>query len=138
MSGFEAFLKQNKKNSNETIKFPASEDFVDENGKVIDWEIKPLKTKDADKIRKACSTQNKKGLLIVDNEKFNRMVAATCTVYPNLNDAELQDSYGVMGEEDLIEQLLDKDGEYQAYVKKCLEVSGYKKQMSELVDEAKN
>ncbi len=31
---------------------------------------------------------------------------------------KLQDSYGVMGAEDLIAEMLDKDGEYQAYVKK--------------------
>ena len=64
-------------------------------------------------------------------------MAAACTVFPNLNDAELQDSYGVMGAEELITEMLDKDGEFQAYVKKCLEVSGYENN-AELVEEAKN
>ena len=64
---------------------------------------------------------------------------STSTVYPDLKNAELQDSYGVMGEEELIVEMLDNDGEYQSYVAKCLEVSGYNQdEENELVEEAKN
>lgn len=131
-----AFLKQNKKTT-DTVKFAASKAFVDENGKPVEWEIKPLKSREADKIRSECNTYGKGGKVKSDTAKFNRAVAATCTVFPNLNDAELQDSYGVMGAEELITEMLDKDGEFQAYVKKCLEVSGYENN-AELVEEAKN
>lgn len=131
-----AFLKQNKKTT-DTVKFAASKAFVDENGKPVEWEIKPLKSREADKIRSECNTYGKGGKVKSDTAKFNRAVAAACTVFPNLNDAELQDSYGVMGAEELITEMLDKDGEFQAYVKKCLEVSGYENN-AELVEEAKN
>ena len=131
-----AFLKQNKKTT-DTVKFAASKAFVDENGKPVEWEIKPLKSREADKIRSECSTYGKGGKVKSDTAKFNRAVAAACTVFPNLNDAELQDSYEVMGAEELITEMLDKDGEFQAYVKKCLEVSGYENN-AELVEEAKN
>lgn len=43
-----------------------------------------------------------------------------------------------MGAEDLIVEMLDNDGEYQAYVKKCMEISGYNQNDAELVEEAKN
>ena len=46
-----------------------------------------------------------------------------------------------MGEEELIVEMLDNDGEYQSYVAKCLEVSGYnqdEENENELVEEAKN
>lgn len=131
-----AFLKQNKKTT-DTVKFAASKAFVDENGKPVEWEIKPLKSREADKIRSECNTYGKGGKVKSDTAKFNRAVAAACTVFPNLNDAELQDSYEVMGAEELITEMLDKDGEFQAYVKKCLEVSGYENN-AELVEEAKN
>ena len=132
-----AFLKQNKKEV-ENIKFAASQNFVDEKGKPIEWTMRAMTSKDAERIRKACQSYGKGGKVSVDTARFNRMVAANCTVEPNLNDAELQDSYGVMGAEDLIVEMLDNDGEYQAYVRKCMEISGYNQSDAELVEEAKN
>ena len=132
-----AFLKQNKREV-ENIKFPASTSFVDEDGKVLEWTLKPLKAKEAENIRKQCQSYGKGGKVVVDSARFNRLVAVKCTVEPNLNDAELQDSYGVMGAEDLIVEMLDNDGEYQAYVRKCMEISGYNQTDAELVEEAKN
>ncbi|MFW5631427.1 MAG: phage tail assembly chaperone [Acetivibrio ethanolgignens] len=137
MSNFEAFLNQNKKKQ-KNVKVVASKDFVDESGNPVEWEIRALKPNEAEKIRSVCNTVRGDGVVITDNAQFNRMVAAKCTVYPNLNDKELQDSYGVMGAEELIQEMLDKDGEYQAYVGKILELSGYKTKMSDLVKEAKN
>lgn len=132
-----AFLKQNKKETG-NIKFAASQSFLDDEGKPIEWTLRPMTSKAAENIRKSCQNYGKGGKVVVDSARFNRMVAAYCTVEPNLNDAELQDSYGVMGAEDLIVEMLDNDGEYQAYVKKCMEISGYNQNDAELVEEAKN
>lgn len=132
----EAFLRQNKKETKE-VEIVASKAFVDENGNPIKWKIRPLKTREAESIRKSVNTYKKNGAVDVDTAEFNRKVAATCTVYPDLKNAELQNSYGVMGDEDLIVEMLDNDGEYQNYVKKCLEISGYEDE-KELVEEAKN
>ena len=132
-----AFLKQNKKETG-NIKFVASQKFVDEKGNPIEWTLRAMTSKDSERIRKACQSYGKGGKVNVDTARFNRMVAANCTVEPNLKDAELQDSYGVMGEEDLIVEMLDNDGEYQAYVRKCMEISGYNQSDAELVEEAKN
>lgn len=133
----EAFLRQNKRET-KNVKVAASTAFVDAKGNAIEWEVRPLKTNEAENIRKICSKYEKGGKVKVDQALFNKMVAARCTVYPNLKDKTLQDSYGVMGEEDLICEMLDKDGEFQEYVKKCFEVSGYKQTDAELVEEAKN
>lgn len=137
MSGFEAFLKQNKK-QDETMKLAASMSFVDKNGKPLEWEIRPLKSKEAASIRKLTNRIGKGGRVDVDNETFNRMAAAKATVFPDLNDKELQDSYGVMCAEDLIVEMLDKDGEFQEYVKNVMALSGYNITDTELVKEAKN
>ncbi|OYP09996.1 XkdN-like tail assembly chaperone [Lachnotalea glycerini] len=138
MSNFNSFMKQSKIERN-NIQIAASESFEDEKGNSLMWEIRSLKTKEADYIRNECTSINQKGKKVdVDNAKFNRMIAAKCTVFPNLNDKELQDSYGVMSAEELIVEMLDNDGEYQAYCQKILEISGYNKTDSQLVDEAKN
>lgn len=137
MSGFEAFLKQNKKNTG-TKKIAASKAFVDEKGKPVLWEIRPIKSKEASAIRSVTNKIGKNGKINIDNEMFNRMAAVKATVYPNLNDAELQDSYGVKCAEDLIQELLDNDGEYQKYVQEIMKLSGYNVSDGELVEEAKN
>lgn len=136
MSKLSAFLKQNKEGV-ENIKFVPSLRFKDEEGKPIEWEIKPITSKKADLIREACTTQKGKNFK-VDSKKFNKLLAVECTVFPDLNDKELQDSYGVMGAEQLIQELLDVDGEYQGYINKILDVCGYTKSEQDLVDEAKN
>lgn len=136
MSNLSAFLKQNKKGV-ENVKYVASERFADENGNAIEWEIRPISSKEADIIREECTIQKGKNFK-VDSKKFNKMMAVKCTVFPDLNNAELQNSYGVMGAEQLIQELLDVDGEYQGYINKILEVCGYTKSEEELVEEAKN
>lgn len=137
MSGLSVFLKENKKNT-EHVKVVVSKAFADGEGNPVKWEMRPLKSKEADAIRDQCTTLSKGGIQKIDTARFNRMVTARCTIYPNLNDKELQDSYGVMGAEELIQELLDNDGEYQAYAKRCLEISGYYEKEEELVDQAKN
>lgn len=136
MSGLSAFLKQNKKDSDKNEYFAASKKFVDEDGKPIMWEIRPITSREAEKIRSECNQVVGKKI-ITDNAKFNRKIAAACTVFPNLLNAELQDSYGVCEPEDLIMEMLDSDFEYQQYVKKVMELCGYAKTDQELVDEAK-
>ncbi|MDE6111626.1 MAG: hypothetical protein K2F65_06900, partial [Eubacterium sp.] len=50
MSNFSRFMKKNKI-TRENTTFPATKSLVDENGKPLEWEIKPLSTKDNDNIR---------------------------------------------------------------------------------------
>lgn len=137
MSRLNAFFKANKK-KRENVFYAASEDFLDENGKPIEWEIKAITSKEADNIRDLCSSVDiKTKTANVDRAKFTRMMAAACTVFPDLNDVQLQDSYGVVDAGDLLMELLSNDGEYQAYCKKVMEVSGYGKSDAELIEEAK-
>ncbi len=137
MSGLSVFLKTNKK-ERANVKFPASESFVDEKGKPVEWEIRAVKPKEADRIRTICTNVSKGKTVSVDHAKFTLLMAAKATVFPNLDDKDLQDSYGVMGAEALLQELLDVDGEYQAYGKKVMEVSKYDQSDEELVEEAKN
>lgn len=138
MSGLKAFFKENRRTQNHVM-YAASQAFLDENGKPVEWEIRALTSREADAIRDSCTSIHTKGNRIkVDGAKYNRMMAAACTVFPDLNDKALQDSYGVVEPGELLLELLINDGEYQAYCKKVLEVSGYHKADAELVEEAKN
>lgn len=138
MSNLVAFLKQNKK-ERENVKFVASKDFRDENGNPIEWEIRPLKSKEMENMRAQCTKVGNKGKNVdFDQTKFSRLYSSRATVFPDLNDVELQNSYGVMCAEDLIVEMLDIDGEYSAYTQKVLEVAGYNKSDEELREEVKN
>ena len=64
------------------------------------------------------------------------MVASV--VYPNLNDKDLQDSYGVMTPEDLLTEMVDNPGEYNAFGKFINEYNGFTEGLNEKVEKAKN
>ena len=141
MSDFAVFMAGNA-NKTETVKYPASKRFA-KNGKVVDWEIKAIDSDLDEALRKECTKKvpipGKRGQYNqeTDTDKYMAKMCVTCTVYPNLNDAELQDSYGVKSGEALLKKML-LPGEYTEYKAKVMEVNGYDMSMEELVDDAKN
>ena len=142
MSDFSAFLAQNKI-KRENVKFVASKNFVGEGGKPIAWEIRPIDCEEDEALRKSCTRQIKvpgrPGAYRseIDSNAYVGKLAARCTVYPNLNDKELQDSYKVMGDDSLLKKMLSP-GEYADYCNKVSEINGFEQDINELVDEAKN
>lgn len=114
-------------------------------GKIIPepWKIKAIDSDLDELLRKECTKRvpvpGKRGQYNqeTDTDKYIGKMCVACTVYPDLNDAELQDSYGVQGADALLKKML-KPGEYTEYKAKVMEVNGYDMSMEELVDEAKN
>lgn len=141
MSDFSCFLKANAIPV-ENVKFVASKRFVVK-GKPVEWEIKPIDTELDEQIRKECTKRipvpGKRGQYTqdLDTDKYLGKMCAICTVFPNLNSAELQDDYGVKSADALLKAMLNS-GEYIEYKAKVAEVNGYDTSMEELVDEAKN
>lgn len=141
MSNFAVFMAGNAEK--ETIKYPASKRFVDEKGNIVDWELRAIESDMDELLRKECTKKvpiaGKRGQYNqeTDTDKYLAKVCVACTVYPNLNDAELQDFYGVKSAEALLKKML-KPGEYVEYKAKVMEVNGYDMSMEELVDDAKN
>ncbi|MDF2987404.1 MAG: Phage XkdN-like protein [Eubacterium sp.] len=142
MNNLSAFLKQNAL-ENENVRFVASKRFIDDSGKPVEWEICGITSEEDEAIRKACTRKvpvpGKKGQFTpeTDYNAYLGKLAARCTVYPNLNNAELQNSYNCMGSDSLLKTML-KPGEYAEYLAKIQEVNGFDVTMEELVDEAKN
>lgn len=137
-----AFFAQNAKKI-DNVMFAASPRFIDpDTDKPMEWEICCITAKENAAIRKTCMRQipvpGRKGQFTQDFDAhaYLAKVSVRCTVFPNLNDAELQSSYGVMGAEQLITTMLSA-GEFEDYSTKVLEVNGFQTG-EEMVEEAKN
>ena len=63
---------------------------------------------------------------------------ATSVVEPNLNNKDLQDSYGVMTPEELIKEMIDNPGEYNNFARFIQEYNGFDETLNEKVEKAKN
>ena len=141
MSSLSAFLSQNALKV-ENIKYVASKRFI-EKEKPVEWEIRALTSKEDEALRKSCTKRvpvpgrRNQFTTETDYNLYVGKMAAACTVFPNLDDKELQDSYGVMGSDDLLKTMLTA-GEYADYLAKVQEINGYDQNMEDVVDEAKN
>lgn len=116
--------------------------FRGEDGKPLEWEIRCIPAEEYARIRGDCIRQvpvpGRRGQFTqqLDTFAFQARVAARCTVFPDLGDAELQDSWGCAKPEELLGKMLI-GGEFDDYVTEVFEVNGFKTE-GELVDEAKN
>lgn len=142
MGDLSCFLAQNAAKM-ENVKYVASKRFIGADKKPVEWEIKAIASKQDEVLRKECTNKvpvvGRKGQYAkeVDYDAYLGRLAVICTIYPNLNDKTLQDSYGVMGAEDLLKAMLTA-GEYANFVEKIQHINGFDMTMDELVEEAKN
>jgi hypothetical protein len=142
MSNLSAFLAQNAVKV-ENVKHIVSNRFLDDKGQPIHWEISCITSTEDENLRKACTKRvpvpGKRNQFTqeTDYNLYLGKLAARCTVFPNLNDVDLQNSYGVMGADVLLKTMLTP-GEYAEYLVKVQEVNGFEVSMEEAVEEAKN
>lgn len=142
MSNLSAFFAGNAV-KDEIVRYPASKRFLDEKGNPLNWELHCITSEEDEKIRKDCTRNvpvpGKQGVFVpqTDWDKYANILATKCISFPDLNNAELQDSYGVMGAGAVL-QVMIKPGEYQELLKKVQEINGFNVSMDELVDSAKN
>lgn len=143
MSDFSRFMKSNKAKK-ENVFYPAVKAFTDENGKPLMWEFKHLSSREMDEIRNECLIEvpvsGKRGQYKAkfDGAKFNRKMLAESTVYPDLNNAELQISYGAKNPEELILEMVDDPREYNALLEFIQQLNGLSESLQDKVDDAKN
>lgn len=128
----------------ENVKYVASKRFINpETKEPIEWEMSAIESTVDEEIRKECTIKKpipgKRGQYTndLDTDKYIGRVCARCTVFPNLNDSGLQDSYGVKSADALLKKMLNI-GEYAEYKAKVMELNGFDTTMDELVEEAKN
>ena len=137
-----AFLAENALTV-ENVKFAASKRFMGDDGKPILCDIKTITGTEDEALRKSCAKRvpipGKKNQYQkeTDYDMYLGKLAVACTVFPDLNNKELQDSYKVMGADALLKTMLTP-GEYADYVQKVQEVCGFDTSLQDEVDEAKN
>lgn len=143
MSDLSRFLKKNKK-IKENVQYAVTKSLTDEKGQPLLWEIRPLTSKETNRLTDECTFQEQvPGKPNVFRNKINstkllqKMMVAS-VVFPNLNDKDLQDSYGVMTPEELITEMVDDPGEYNNFGKYLNELNGFNEGINEKVEEAKN
>lgn len=140
MSDLQAFFAQNAE-AEITEQFVVSERFKGKDGKPIPWVFRSITEAENEECRKAATkrVKGKNGAYIPEvdyNDYVAKMVVASVS-FPNLKDADLQKSYGVLGAETLLRKML-LPGEYAAVMKKVQEINGFEQDINELVDEVKN
>ena len=141
VDNFKAFMAENAIKYNE-VEYVASERFVDENGKPIPWRFRILTEAESQKIRAKCKkrvTDARTWLTSFDTdiEKYNDLMIEQCVIYPNLNDAALQESYGAVGAAELARTML-LPGEYANLSMAITEANGFDSGMADKIKRVKN
>ena len=131
------FFKSNAK-SLPDVKVVVSERFTNEDGSPIEWVLHPISTKRVEEITKRntkSTIKNGKKESTVNEENLNAELLEAVVLYPSLNDAELQDSYGVSSANELLSVML-YPGETQVLTNALQEVMAGTKAND--IDELKN
>lgn len=143
MSKFASFMKANKV-AKKNKKYAPTVSLVDANGKPLEWEFRPITSKENEVLRESCTMEvqvtGKPNLYrpkLKTSEYLAKMIVAA-TVFPDLYDAELQDSYGVKTPEELLYAMVDDAGEYQDFTVWMQKYQGFTKSFDDKVEEAKN
>ena len=131
-----AFLKGNTKNIG-TVEYAVSDRFInDETGELEKFKIRAINAQLDSQLRANCTTF-KDGAEKFDSNRYLTLLVTTCVTYPDFKNAELQDSYGVKNEVELIKQMLTS-GEFVKLMNKVQEVNGFRETYQDKVEEAKN
>lgn len=103
--------------------------------------LRPLDSDEAGKINDRCfiNKPGRKGKQerTFDVIKYNREICVASIVHPDLNDKELQESYGVLGADNLYGKMFLL-GEANEILETVMEVSGIDTSMDEEIETAKN
>lgn len=150
MGQFNRFMKQNKVVDNTEYIYEATKKILDDKGKPEKWKFKKLPLQAYETLResfirdkKVGSGKNTRYISDLNTKDFNANLIVKCCVYPDLNDKELQDSYGVMSATELLYAIIDDVGEYTdliAFIQELhgIKVYGDEEQEEGLVQKAKN
>ncbi|MFD1179205.1 phage portal protein [Paenibacillus puldeungensis] len=134
-----AFFAQNVEQEI-TEEVVVSDRFKGEDGAPIPWKMRSMTEGENETIRKSSQRKIKeKGNVTFDinTEEYLTKLIVASVVYPDLKDAELQKSYGVLGAEQLVKKML-LAGEYATLLGKVQEINGFDKSVNDYADEVKN
>lgn len=133
MSSLKAFLNPIKTENKEVI----VSDRFQEDGKPVPFVIRPITQKENELLIKKYTKRDKKGNETFDRVGYIHELVASAVVFPDLKNAELQQAYGVLGETELLKEML-LAGEFATLAKAVQELSGIDVDINEKIEEVKN
>jgi len=140
MSELSVFFMQNVE-TDITEEFEVSKRFKDAEGNPVPWKLRTMTEEENESIRKSAQKRVKlKGgqyTTETNNDEYLAKLAVASVVFPDLKDAELQRSYGVLGADKLLRKML-LPGEYGHLLEKVQEMNGFDLDINDLKDEVKN
>ncbi|GIO03381.1 hypothetical protein J5TS2_40490 [Brevibacillus halotolerans] len=140
MSDLSMFFAENV-NMNVTEEVFVSDRFKDKEGKTVMWKIRAISEEENKEVRKKASVRKKVKKNHyepeLDSELYNVELVLKSIVFPDLNNAELQKSYGVVGADNLIRKMLFP-GEFTNLLQEVSAINGFDKEVDEMADEIKN
>lgn len=139
MSNLSAFLKENVA-AIPNKKIVVSNRFKDGKGKPVEWEIKAISCEENEELQrqsyKSTKLPNGQTVREMDQIKYTALLLAESVVFPDLYDADLQNSYGVKTPSALLKQMLYPREE--AYLAQAVMDFSQIEDLGEKVEEAKN
>ena len=140
MSDLKCFLAQNAMKA-EDQEYIASKRFV-QDGKPVPWRLRVVTNEELDKIQKAArhkefNAKTRQYTVTTDQEQVVYEMAVASVVYPDLEDMDLQMSYGAGTPVELLKKMLTP-GELSDLLGAVNEVSGFQMDMNEKIKTAKN
>lgn len=133
MSSLKAFLNPIKVENKEVI---VSNSFQ-EDGKPVPFVIRPITQKENEELIRKYTKKDKKGQETFNRTEYIHALTASAVVFPDLKNAELQKSYGVLGEAELLKTMLYV-GEFAELAKEVQALSGLDVDINEDIEEVKN
>lgn len=139
MDQFSAFMAENVEKL-DNKKIIVSKRFKDAKGNPIEWEIKAVTCEENEDLQRRSMVQKRgpNGQMIreMDQIKYTSLLLAESVVYPDLNNAALQDSYKVKTPDALLKKML-YPSEEALLAQEVMQFSQIDN-LAEKIDEAKN
>lgn len=126
----------------ETVGYTASKRFRGADGKPIEWRLRAITTEQDEALRQGAKKRTlipgtREAKTEIDYDTYISTMVCACVVHPNLNDAELQTSYGAVGAADLLRKMLTP-GEYSDLALAVQQNNGFDAGMADKIKRVKN
>ncbi len=124
------------------VEYEASKRFKAADGKPALWKIVPISNDENKAISDRCRKKSlvpgtRETQIRFDQDQYVNDLICACVVHPNLNSAELQESYGAVGAGELVRLMLTP-GEYSELFQAVMQANDFEAGMDEKIKVAKN
>lgn len=141
-SELKAFFKENT-SVEATDEIVVSNRFKNKNGEPIKFKIRSITQDENDLITRQCEKKHKDvrtGQYVIESDRrlYILKLIVNSTVFPDFNNAELQNNYGVPGQPEKLVAKMLTPGEYTNLLNAINAINGFNDDINEDIEDAKN